>query len=284
MISMWSQMEAAWRSTMIHTANGPFFARLARLSQFIYQPGIKEGSWRRALLELTYGRRGSKGTTFDVVRHVFRQYDTLVEVDVDPNNPTVLTFVSSEGLTAFNHEHVGRYVSTPYGVMWSGGPVLCGGVGPETSATLELSPHTAADWVGAQWPFTVTTRMTVRLLPFLYYEMQQQPLDMRDPMAEYYTGNQCLIDVYFLDDIVPAVPATYLQDATNVLTPAGVPLGGQLVDDAFVVGDPLGDGPHPVYLVDDGAFAAIRTQVQRTLAAGVEIRFLRTYKYACILA
>jgi hypothetical protein len=281
MLNMWSQLDEAWRTTLVHAATGKAFRRLARWFGFVYQNGILEGSWRRALLELAQGKRGTKTTTFDVLRHVFRQYDTLIEVEVDPAAPNTMTFVASPGLTAFDHTHVGRYISTPYGVMWSAGPVLCGGVGPATSPTLELLPHAAADWVAPAWPFTTPTRFTVRVLPFLYYEMQPQPVDRSQFDTAYYPGDHCRIDVYFLGGVVPLVPTTYLQDADDSLTPAGVPYGGNLLDDVFTPGDPLGAGPHPLYLVDDTAFGGIRDQVQRTLVAGVEIRFFRAYTYPC---
>jgi hypothetical protein len=273
-------MDAAWRDTLVHAAVGDAFRRVARTYEFVYQFGIAEGSWRRALLELAYGRRGTKKTTFDVIRHAFRQYDILVEVEVDPSTPTTLTFVSSPGLTAFGKDHVGRYISTPYGVLWSMGPVLCSG-GPPTSATITVSPHAAADWAAPAWPFTVTTRFTVRILPFILYETQQQPIDRSVDDGRYYDGEQCRVDVYFLGDILPLVPTTYLQENDSALTAAGVPFGGQLLDDAFTPGDPLGDGPHPLYLVDDSAFEDVRVQVQSTLAAGVELRFIRSYTYPC---
>lgn len=281
MLSAWSQLDEAWRTLLVHASRGAAFRRLSRWYGFIYQHGIQEGSWRRALRELAFGKRGTKRTTFDVVRHVFRQYDTLIQVQVDPLNPTVLTFVASDGLAAFDHAHVGRYISTDYGVLWSTGPVLCGGVGPATSATLQVSPHAAADWVAPEWPFSVPTTITVRVLPFLYYEWQPQPIDRSQADTGYYSGAHCLIDVYFIGGVVPLVPTTYLQADDDTLTPVGVPFGGHLLEDVFESGDPLGAGPHPLYLVDDAAFADIRDQVQRTVAAGVEIRFLKAYTYPC---
>lgn len=281
MLNAWSQLDEAWRTLLVHAARGPAFRRLSRWFGFTYQYGILEGSWRRALRELAYGKRGTKRTTFDVIRHAFRQYDTLIEVQVDPANPTVLTFVDADGISAFDHTHVGRYISTDYGILWSVGPVLCGGVGPATSTTLQVSPHAAADWDAPAWPFDVPTTITVRVLPFLYYERQPQPVDRSQFDTAYYPGDQCLIDVYFLGDITPLVPTTYLQDDDSTLTPVGVPLGGQLLEDVFTAGDPLGDGPHPLYLVDDSAFADVQAQVQRTLVAGVEIRFFRAYTYPC---
>jgi hypothetical protein len=280
MQSAWSQLDQAWRDTLIHTAQVGPFRRLSRWFGFIYQQGIKEGSWRRALLELAHGRRGTNETTFDVIRHVFRQYDTIVTVEVDPLNPTTLTFVSSTGLTAFDQTHVGRYIQTPYGRLWSDGPVLCGNFGQAESPTLTVSTTGTQWWQAPAWPFTVTTRFEVRILPFVYYERQPEPIDRDAPVWQYHPGNHCLIDVYFLGNVAPLAPTTYLQN-TPVLTPPDVPLGGNLLEDEFEVGDPRGDGPHPLYLVDDEAFAPIRTQIQRTLAAGVEIRFWRSVIKPC---
>lgn len=280
MISAWSQLDAAIRDTLIHAAVGDAFRKIAKAFGFPQPGGIREGSWRRALLEVAFGRKGTKRTTFDVIRHAFRQYDELIEVEVDPADPYTLTFVSAEGLTAFSKNHVGRYFSTPYGVLWTDGPVLCSG-GPATSATVTVSPYAAADWVAPSWPFTTTTRFTVRVLPFLLYETQPQPVDRAIDDGVFYDGENCRVDVYFLGDIVPSVPTTYLQADDSTSTPVGVPVGGELLDDAYTPGDPLGSGPYPLYLVSDAAFESTRQQVQGTLAAGVELRFLRTHTYPC---
>lgn len=280
MQAAWSQVDQAWRDTLVHAAQGRAFRRLARWFGFTYQYGIKEGSWRRALRELAYGRRGTKRTTFDVIRHLFRQYDTIVTVEVDPSTPYILNFVSGTGLTEFDQTHVGRYIETPYGRLWSNGPVLCGNTGPAGSPTLEVETTATHMWDAPAWPFNVPTQFEVRILPFVYYERQREPLDRSQPNWAYHPGSHCLIDVYFVGGITPLVPTTYLQPG-GVLTPPDVPLGGNLLVDEFESGDPLGDGPHPLYLVDDNAFAPIREQVQRTLAAGVEIRFLRSVVIPC---
>jgi hypothetical protein len=280
MQAAWSQLDQAWRDTLVHAAQGSAFRRLARWYGFIYQQGIKEGSWRRALRELAFGRRGTRATTFDVLRHVFRQYDVIVTVEVDPAQPDTLTFVSSTGLVEFDQTHVGRYIETPYGRLWSNGPVLCGNAGPAGSSTLTVEMSATQLWQAPDWPFNVPTQFEVRILPFIYYERQRTPFDRTQPNWTYHPGQHCLIDVYFVGQVVPMAPTTYLQES-GVLTPPDVPFGGNLLEDEFEAGDPRGDGPHPLYLVDDEAFAPIRTQVQRTLAAGVEIRFWRSVIRQC---
>jgi len=280
MISTWSQLEQVWRDLLIHMAQGAAFRRLSKWHKFTYQYGLQESSWRRALLELAWGKKGTRSVTFDVLRHLFRQYDTVFEVEVDPSNPTELVFVSSDGLTEFDRTHVGRYIETPWGRVWSSGPVLCGGTSTTTSSTLQLSPYATQFWQAPAWPFTTPTRFTVRMLPFLYYEMQRGPVNREVYPTVYHPGDPCLIDVYFIGSTIPGTPTTYLQEA-GVPTPSDVPFGGNLLDDEFQQGDPLGDGPHPLYLVDDRAFEAVRSQVQRTLVAGVEIRFHRLAVAAC---
>lgn len=288
MNTAWSSLEQAQRDILLHSAQADSFRDMSAWYGFVYQFGFQEGSWRRALKELAHGRRGTKRTTFDVVRHVLRQYDEVFKVTVDPADPTTLTFVScvTDGsITAFDFKHASRFVSTPFGIMWAEGPWLCGGA-PQTSATLSLAAEgtfywekPAATWP-ADWEAGTSYEIEVRLLPFTYYEWQPSIVPNNAVPSTYYAGQPCLIEVYILGHLLPNVPTTYLQP-DGAPTAVGVPYGGQLIVDEFTQGDPLGGGPHPLYLVSSDVFETVRDQIQASLAAGVTLRLLRAHTATC---
>lgn len=284
---LWSSLEQAQRDLLIHSAQDDSFRRLAEFYGFTYQYGFEEGSWRRALLELALGRRGTKRTTFDVVRHCLRQYDEVFKVTVNQAVPNELIFaqaLTDPTLTEFTHRHVNRYIETPWGIVRSVGPHMCGG-----------STVTLADVPTFYWrtmteilpdDLEYAEEFEVRFLPFEYYEWQTGPVlapttDLAVPeFLGYHYGDPCYIDVFVFGDLLPDVPSTYLQP-DGIATPAGIPYGGQLLIDEFQRGDPLGNGPHPLYLVSADIFEGLRNQIQASLAAGVELRMRRALVANC---
>lgn len=294
MNTLWSTLEQAQRDLMIHSAQDSSFRRLAEFYGFVYQYGFNEGSWRRALLELAYGRRGTKRTTFDVVRHCLRQYDEVFKVTVDPAAPATLTFsqaITDPTLTEFEHRHVNRYIETPWGIVRSVGPRMCNGPSV-TLADIETFywKGATADLWPAEWEEGTPYEFEARFLPFEYYEWQPGPVlrvdtrpnaDPQVPIADgYHYGDPCLVDVYVFGDLLPNVPTTYLQP-DGVATPVTVPYGGNLLIDEFERGDPRGIGPHPLYLVSPEIFEGLRVQMQAQLAAGVELRLRRALVGSC---
>jgi hypothetical protein len=297
---LWSTLEQAQRDLLLHSAQGESFRDLSRWYGFTYQYPFLESSWRRALLELAYGRRGTKRTTFNVVKHALREYDEVFKVKIDPEYPNSLVFVecvkgtlSNPAPTAFDFTHVNRYITTPYGTVRSGGPVLCGPGNPSSSLSLALVPQATFYWEKPTdiWPSDWTPgtwyEFEVRLLPFQYYEWQPSPAPTRapgsgtpEPYPDYYLGEQCLVEVYIQGNVLPDVPSTYLQEDGQP-TAAGVPYGGNLLTDEFEQGNPAGLGPHPLYLVSADVFDSVRDQIQASLAAGVKLRLLRAAEYQC---
>ena len=297
---LWSALEQAHRDLLVHSAQDESFRRLGDWYDFVYQYGFHESSWRRALLELAYGRRGTKRTTFNVVKHVLREYDEVFRVKVDPADPNTITFVEclkgtleTPNPTAFDFRHVNRYITTPYGTVRSDGPVMCGLGNPASSETLTLVPAKTFYWDNPAtiWPSTweagTEYEFEVRLLPFQYYEWQPGPVPTvaagsgtPEPNPNYYIGAQCLVEVYIQGNVLPEVPTTYLQE-NGELTASGVPYGGNLLLDEFQRGNPAGLGPHPLYLVSADVFDSVRDQIQASLAAGVKLRLLRAAEYQC---
>lgn len=303
---LWSSLEQAQRDLFIHSAQGDPFVRLAEWYGFIYQSGFQESSWRRALKELAYGRRGTKRTTFDVVRHCLRQYDEVFKVKINRAYPEALQFVaglSDDSLTSFTHRHVNRYIETPWGMVRSvwANPNVC------AHASVSLAPIDTFYWKGAteqfwpqEWAPGDEYEFEVRFLPFEYYEWQPGPV-LR-PTAEptvseidgYHYGDPCYIDVFVFGDLLPDVPSTYLlpwpepnggyppePPPAEMYTPPGMPYGGNLLENEFIQGRPLTTGPHPLYLVSPDVFDGLRAQIQASLAAGVELRMRRALVSSC---
>jgi hypothetical protein len=299
-------MEQAQRDLLIHSAQDSAFRRLAQWYGFTYQQGFEEGSWRRALKELAYGRRGSKRTTFDVVRHTLRQYDEVFRVKINRAYPAALQFVAGvtdTDLTAFERRHVNRYISTPWGIVRSVGPNMAGC----TREYVSLAPIDTFYWKGAteqfwpqEWALGDEYEFEARFLPFEYYEWQPAPVLV--PTADksiaeavgYHYGEPCYVAVFIFGDLLPDVPATYLMPwpepdggypteppPPEMYTPAGMPHGGNLLESEFQQGDPLGVGPHPLYLVSQDVFEGLREQIQASLAAGVELRMRRALVRTC---
>lgn len=289
---LWSTLEQAQRDLLIHSAQDDSFRRLAEFYGFTYQYGFQEGSWRRALKELAYGRRGTKRTTFDVVRHCLRQYDEVFKVKIDRAYPNIMEFseaVTEPSLSAFEHRHVNRYISTPWGIVRAVAPNMPGC----TNLMVELCPIDTFYWKGAteqfwpqDWELGQQYEFEARFLPFEYYEWQPGPVlsstaDKTIADADgYHYGEPCYIDVFVFGDLLQPVPATYLQP-DGIATPADVPYGGQLLPDEFQRGNPLGNGPYPLYLVSQDVFEGLRDQIQASLAAGVELRMRRALVRTC---
>jgi hypothetical protein len=284
---LWSSLDESLRDTLLHSAQGDSFRRLSDWYGFVYQYGFEEGSWRRALRELAYGRRGTKRTTFDVVRHCLRQYDEVFKVTVNQAVPHELIFaqaITDPTLTEFTHRHVNRYIETPWGIVRSVGPRMCDG------STVQLADISTFYWrtMTEILPddLEYAEEFEVRFLPFEYYEWQPGPVltPSTDPAVPeavgYHYGDPCLIDVYVFGNLLPNVPSTYLQP-DGIATPSGVPFGGQLLTDEFEQGDPRGIGPHPLYLVSPEIFEGLRVQIQASLAAGVELRMRRALVSGC---
>lgn len=153
-------------------------------------------------------------------------------------------------------------------------------------------------------PANASVAVTLELLPFMYREPLRGPL-VNTPTTGLPThpvtgeeiplqflrghGETCLVELY-LDASVYNVPATYLLDPPGVdrTTFPGQPYGGHIMDqfgaingettpappggtgaDVLEVGDPLGEGPHPVYLIDETALAGFRAYFDPILASGV---------------
>ena len=148
--------------------------------------------------------------------------------------------------------------------------------------------------------------VTLELLPFMYREPLNGPLideptnglpihpDTQQPIPLTFLrgyGDRCTVELY-IDATEFFVPATYLLDppAVDRTNFPGQPFGGHIMDqfgavngdmtpqppggtgaEVLEAGDPLGDGPHPIYLIDEAALAGFSQYFDPILAAGVQM-------------
>lgn len=174
-----------------------------------------------------------------------------------------------------------------------------------TTEAVDNPLWTIVDGGGA--PINNDVEVTIELLPFDYREPLRGPLYEEpsaglpvDPLTGKTTqleflrgfGETCLIEV-LVDEQAFFVPASYLLDPAGVDRPAnfpGQPYGSHLMDvfgavngestpdppegtgaPIVEIGDPLGEGPHPIYLIDAKALAGLATFFDPILAAGVHL-------------
>jgi len=117
MLQPFSQIDQAFRDTLITKAEGSSFSTLSKLHGFPYPQGYNVRSWRLALRALAYGPRGTLGCTHAALEGVFDHLHERFQVSLDPNFPQRVTFVShlnpavgEAALTGFLCRHVQRLV------------------------------------------------------------------------------------------------------------------------------------------------------------------------------
>lgn len=302
MLEPLSQTEIAFRDTLVTKATG---VALDRLGAFFGFPrlGIFERSvFRKALLEVAYGRRGTYRNLFLVLEHLFDQYSQrrgLYNVVLDPANPHALIYREG-GAPPFDCEQTGRFIridSPTFGSKVYYSHHLKDGI-------LHLNPIdnpaiTGADWSSLSGP----ENATAKVIGFLMQEANPGPPMVDGFNAEgnpyhplsFLPDNTCTIHL-FVDKNIWNVPATYLQENGTIdrlETAPGQPYGGHLMDlfaaaNREIVqfpmsgvaeethpesGDPTGDGPYPIYFDARGGVASAFTKIiDDLLAAGVHLK------------
>lgn len=302
MLEPLSQTEIAFRDTLVTKATGVALDRLGVLFGFPKLGIFERSVFRKALLEVAYGRRGTYRMLFLVLEHLFDQYSQrrgVYNVTLDPANPHALIYREG-GAPAFDCEQTGRYIrvqSPTFGSKVYYSQHLKDGV-------LYLNPIDNPAIAGADWStLTGPEDATAKVIGFLMQEANPGPpmVDGFDaegnpyhPMS-FLPDNTCTIDL-FVDKNIWNVPATYLQEDGTVdrlITAPGQPYGGHLMDLYAAAnrdmvefpgsgiegdvhpesGDPTGEGPHPIYFDAQGGVAAAFTRIiDALLAAGVHLR------------
>ncbi len=304
MLDTLSQADKALVDTLIHKSTGAMFDSLSEMYGFSRPSGFSEQNWRHALRAVAFGQRGTLGTTWAALELGLRSEpeSQTVVVTMNPATPHRLTFVSGTGAFAggFTCLWVGRFVRLRY----AGVSKILYTVGPSTAAPpvafVDLAPIETGLWTiedGADLDGVVTT-CSLELLPFMVSEPGPGPLtelpvtvptlpDGSDTPLEWLVslGERCLVDVLISAEIYP-LPPTYLLDPAgvdrNVVDP-NEPDGGIIMDLHGAindttgllaeVGDPLGVGPYPIYLLEEATTGVLTKHFDPILAAGVDVAF-----------
>jgi len=297
-----SQTESAYRDTLIAKAQGHGFDALARHYSFPRLASISRKYWRRALLALVFGHKGTLGTTFAVLEAIFDFFAEprmVHRVSVDPAKPTALTHLDAfavGGAPGWHCGHTGRFLrclSPPYLDKLYYSEHLSEG-------KLYLSGVTTSYWTAADFSDADDEAiLQFKILPFTFREPQPGPpwLDGTNDRGEpwhpirqqlnlpggdegFRTADTARFEI-FIDEFIWPLPATYLQaDGTIDRTVAapGQPYGGHIMDLVAAAndpaipesGDPRGEGPHPIYF-SSGTIGAefFNALLDTILASGV---------------
>lgn len=287
MIETVPKVERAFRDTTIRKSSGDWLRRVSR-QWGVPKPGLaRESQWRMVVAAAAMGPRGTYGVTFDFCQWALRHLSTeLSGVSVAAANPQRLTKTGG-----FTQAHIGAWVMKDLdydsATVWKI-------VGPADIATsggnwVELAQiGTLPYWSAAN--FTTTDSFDVVILPFTIREepgmvivnvnqggslspaSYLQPgaavpaapgvVGQSDPDAAAYNGGS----------VEPVPNASPLIGADT--RPGGEPFGGHLQEEElYEVGDPLGSGPHPVYLSGGETLDYVRNVLDPLLAAGIHAKF-----------
>lgn len=281
MRALWSQMEEAWRDTLVHRAEGSAFRSLARLYGIPIPPGreIPEANWRKVLTTLAYGSRGTFQATYEAAQHAFSFLDVkitgnLVFFNTGLPGTERLSIISPD----WQPRHVSRLVRIGDELFFTEG------FNAPSTEEMELVKVKTLYWSAADakaWekhkgtteffvlPFVAHERTPGRLID---YNLAGQP----DGSDAFTSGEGCLFELIFFESQQDLIPKTWLlspddySDLPSVETPVGIPYGGNILEDEVSIGNPYNTGPHPLYAYDTDIYKASSRIFSSTLAASVQ--------------
>lgn len=263
-----STLEQARRDTLITHAEGVEFDKVATAFRVPRPDGIPISHWREALHAVALGPRGYPAGTFSFVRGMFRQLDAVFTVDVDPGLPWRLYAV--DGVGTFEQKHVRRWCIVDESEVYRiEGPADVDATG--AGEWLELTQIGTSYWSGdALSP----GQHSVAILAWYIEEPTPGPYLLPNPGWTTFDGEPALVRIVVWDEVESAPPPTYLQENAEE-RPLGQPYGGHLQPDPIPAGDPLGQGPHPPYLIGDVVSGQLQDSLDALLAAGVRAEIVR---------
>jgi hypothetical protein len=279
MRALWSQMEEAWRDTLVHRAEGTAFRDLARIYGLPIPPGLEvpELNWRKVVHTLAYGSRGIFQATYDATQRAFSFLDfkitgNLVFFNTGLPGTERLSIIS----TQWQSKHVNRLVRIGDELFFTDNYTAL-------SDEMELVKVKTLYWSAADskaWerhrgateffvlPFVVHERTPGRLID---YNVAGQP----EGSDTFTSGDGCLFELIFFESQQDLIPKTWLLDPDYtsepaVYTPVSVPYGGNALTEETVIGNPYNTGPHPLYAYDTDIYKGTSRVFSSTLAAAVE--------------
>lgn len=262
-----SQLDRAWRSTLVHRAEAEDLDSLADVYGIPRPRAVDRASWRKLLGELALGPRGLPRGTLAFLVAALDAYHERLAVELRPEQSTRLYAAAG----AFEQRHVGRWVLVEGEVYRIVGPADVAAT--SAGAWVELCDVKTAYWRAANWsmrPAPVSAEATV--LAFTYETTTPGPIRDDVPRGTYF-GRPANLDVWVWEDRVGRIPPTFLLEA-GADRPPGQPLGGHLLEGADVAGDQV-HGPFPIYLWDPQVLTPVEKVLDLLTAAQVTVRFLR---------
>ncbi len=276
MRGLWSQLEEAWRDTLVHRAEGSAFDDLSRLYG-IPRPTaeIPEYNWRGVLSQLAYGRRGTFQDTYVALQKAFAFLNEKL-----PGTVTLNPWGMILSGPTWENRHLNRLISV-------GGRIFFTKAIFE-SVKMELAPISTLYWEGSVLADTeendaLAAVTEFEVLPFVIHERGPgRVIDMTatgNPSGsdDFTKGEGCLVELIFFTSQESLIPKTWLQDPdyadeADIYTKPGVPFGGQALLDETVIGNPENTGPHPLYAYDSDPYRQASRIFSSTLAASVELK------------
>lgn len=277
MKELWGQTEQAFRDTLVHKAERRALERLGVIYGFERpKTEVSEKAYQSALSEAAYAKRGTKESMFDVIEASMSDYNvTYSSLTYNDSLPDRLFTSDWASLSADADElalkFLYRYIRTNFGVHLVVRTEFQVTVLGNTCSVLHLCPTSHLYYAKLDPGESVT--LNIYLLPMVIRETTPGPID--EDGYVWSPGEPCVADLLITDVVANAPPPTYLLADGDEDTPVGMPYGGQLLTDSNVDGNPVGIGPHPIYLYDGGAFGGLTKQLNRLVVFGNEVRIIR---------
>lgn len=273
-----SQIEEAFRATLIHKATGRDHDAIAVMLGLPRPRGFPESDWVNAIHVLGYGARGHPRAVFRFIEMALRRFerDEIESRPVEVQAGQLSRLYQGTG-TVFNKNYLGRVfringvlyrTSQEYAVDWTW-------VGLER-ATSEFSAFGADFTPGAY---------AARFLPFRIREATGGPnfevdafTGLSTDQVSYCPGTGVVYEVLLYPDQFSTVPPTYLRadpvtdvDAGSgaVVDANGVALGGHVTADSTYTGHVEG-AAFPLYLDNGRRMREFEAVLDEVLAAGVK--------------
>jgi hypothetical protein len=256
MIETFSQVEAAFRTMLVHKAEGAQHDAIARLHSIPRPAAIPEDDWVNAIHVLAYGPRGHPGGMFRFVEMALKSYDTEAEIEVK-----LLPY------RLFDHD--GGVLDETWVdrlVRVNGGLYRVESYDPGGSTPwVDLYRFGTTYWQAPALPPMI---QAVRRLPFRVREATGGPI--LELNTEAVVGRSRGTGVTFEVLLAPElqnVPRTYLR--VNGAARTSDPFGGHLLTDASVHRQAVA-GVCPLYLDNGRRMREFEVVLDDMLASGVK--------------
>lgn len=275
MYLMWSQMEEAWRDTLVHASVGYAFLKVTDFYGFPYpEDEVSERAWRGALHVEALGRRGTFWSTFHALEAAFSDFNERFTVEIDSGSPYVIRRLDGNN---WETEHNNRYVRTPFGLLFTVGTPS--GV-PEDE--MLVSPVATRYWDAPSYDVDTydETGVPVEVLPFMLYERGPGPIIVNSD-AEF-EGDPCLLEVsLYPGALILSIPPTFLQEEVVLYEITAAPSGSPtftLATSPPVAGTPVqislpGIGSLPTPFTEEATYfvvnpGALTVELEATVGGG----------------